>query len=420
MKTLLVVLGTRGDVEPFLSVGEKLAAEGHEVRYCLPAQLGHLVPQRFDWTPLDPGFLEMLDGPDGRALMSGYLPPLAKIRAVSRLARQGIDVNRTVVQQQIQSLEDWNPEQVICHPKCSVPLLWALQNGRRFAFLSPIPFYVHEDPRQPHTGFNGSFGAFFNRLTYRLINLALSVATWDSARKLSGLRRLTVPKIYREIQRAKFLFAVSPSLYGREPSWGPNVQILGHSTRDNSQKEPDPRLLDFLARHDRVLVLTFGSMTSAQPERASQVIYECLRAIGCPVVVILASGGLIRLPEFEDDTKFCFVETVSYPDLLPHANAIIHHGGSGTTHLGLKFGCPTLVIPHIFDQFTWGGLIASLGVGPAPVAVNKLRAKDLTTRIRDLLENPRYHHAALRIASAMKSEQNLLDLSAFLEAQDPP
>lgn len=414
-----MVIGTRGDVEPFVGVGEELLEKGHDVRFCVPEQLGDLVPKGIPWTPLDRGFLEMLEGTDGRALMSGCLPPLQKARSAFRLARQGIKVNRRIVEEQIQVLEDWEPEQVICHPKCSVPLLWAILRGRRFAFLSPIPFYVHPDGRQPHTGINRNLGVLLNRLTYPLFNGALSLATWDSARRLPALGSLSLRRVCREITRAKFLFAVSTSLYSRQPGWGPNVQVLGHISRRNSECAPDARLQEFLAKHERVLVLTFGSMVSSDPSKTSQLLYDCLRAIGCPVVVILASGGLVRLPEFEDNPQFCFVARVSYPDVLPKAQAIIHHGGSGTTHLGLKYGCPTLVIPHVFDQFTWGGWIAAMGAGPTPVAVNRIRPAELHVKVQDLLENPSYKRNAMRISADMNSEQCGLDLAAFLAEPTP-
>ena len=414
MRALLIVIGTRGDVEPFLSIGEKLLNKGHEVVYCVPEQLGYLVPDTETWVPLDRGFLEMLDGSDGRALMSGYLSPIQKARAVLKLASQGIQVNRKVVKEQIQALEDLDPELVICHPKCSVPLLWAIQRGRRFAFLSPIPFYIHSDRRQPHTGINGNFGAFLNRLTYPLLNAALSLATWGSAKRLPEIRSISVRRIYQEVMRAKFFYAVSPSFYSRQPGWRANVQILGHSTRSEARGGSDAHLMEFLDKHDRVLLVTFGSMVSSMPEKASQFIYECLRDIGCPIVINIAGGGLVRLPEFESDPNFCFVDTISYHDVLPHARAVIHHGGSGTTHLGLRYGCPTLIIPHVFDQFTWGGLIESIGAGPAPVAVNRIRPAEFTSKVRDLLENPSYKRNAMQMSATMKAESSDLDLEKLL------
>jgi hypothetical protein len=42
--------------------------------------------------------------------------------------------------------------------------------------------------------------------------------------------------------------------------------------------------------------------------------------------------------------------------LLPHCCAVVHHGGAGTTAASLAAGCPQVVSPMQFDQFTWVGM----------------------------------------------------------------
>jgi UDP:flavonoid glycosyltransferase YjiC (YdhE family) len=67
--------------------------------------------------------------------------------------------------------------------------------------------------------------------------------------------------------------------------------------------------------------------------------------------------------------------------LLPRASALVHHGGFGTTASGFKAGIPALVIPHIIDQFIWGQKVATLGVGPQPIARDKLSVSNMTEAI---------------------------------------
>lgn len=49
--------------------------------------------------------------------------------------------------------------------------------------------------------------------------------------------------------------------------------------------------------------------------------------------------------------------------LLPHAAALVHHGGIGTTAEALRAGTPQLVVPLAHDQFDNGARVAALGVG---------------------------------------------------------
>ena len=43
MKILLIAIGSRGDIEPFLAAGEVLMEQGHEVEYCFPEHFRSLV-----------------------------------------------------------------------------------------------------------------------------------------------------------------------------------------------------------------------------------------------------------------------------------------------------------------------------------------------------------------------------------------
>jgi sterol 3beta-glucosyltransferase len=42
--------------------------------------------------------------------------------------------------------------------------------------------------------------------------------------------------------------------------------------------------------------------------------------------------------------------------LFERVSAVVHHGGAGTTAIGLKKGCPTVVVPFFGDQPFWGEL----------------------------------------------------------------
>ena len=44
-KILLMSLGSRGDMEPFLALGEELQQAGHQIAFCMPAQFQLLAQQ---------------------------------------------------------------------------------------------------------------------------------------------------------------------------------------------------------------------------------------------------------------------------------------------------------------------------------------------------------------------------------------
>jgi len=83
---------------------------------------------------------------------------------------------------------------------------------------------------------------------------------------------------------------------------------------------------------------------------------------------------------------------------------VIHHGGSGTTHLGLKYGCATMIIPHIIDQFVWNKIIYQKGAGPKGVKIGKIPFKNLAPKVFELINNDHYKKKAEQVARQMEKE----------------
>jgi sterol 3beta-glucosyltransferase len=82
-------------------------------------------------------------------------------------------------------------------------------------------------------------------------------------------------------------------------------------------------------------------------------------------------------------------ETTTAPDVLhvsssPHAlvfprcAAVVHHGGAGTTQMPVRAQVPSVVVPHLADQFFWAAQLERLGVGgPRRRAVKLLQYHSL-------------------------------------------
>src|SRR6202020_271270 len=75
------------------------------------------------------------------------------------------------------------------------------------------------------------------------------------------------------------------------------------------------------------------------------------------------------------------VGEVSHDWLFPQLAALVHHGGSGTTHRAILAGAPSTAVPISFDQPYWGRRLAQLGVGAAPVPYRKLTPAALAPAI---------------------------------------
>ena len=110
-------------------------------------------------------------------------------------------------------------------------------------------------------------------------------------------------------------------------------------------------------------------------------------------------------PKEYDTNLIRFVKQIPYDWVLPKIYGVIHHGGSGTTHMALKYGCASMIIPHIIDQYLWNDLVSGLGAGPKGVAVNKMTRQNVEYRILDLFHNQSYKAKALELSQEMRKER---------------
>ncbi len=80
MKLLFFSIGTRGDMEPFVAIGEMLKARGHSITFAFPGQFKDLaVSGRFAFHSLGQEYIDMLESDAGKAAMGGTGTGLKKL-----------------------------------------------------------------------------------------------------------------------------------------------------------------------------------------------------------------------------------------------------------------------------------------------------------------------------------------------------
>lgn len=415
MKILLTSIGTRGDIEPFLAIGEMLHGKGHQVVFSFPEQFIAIIHQSVRFHPLSPKVIELIESDEGKALM-GKSSLWKKIKSLIYLYREGQKINKELITQQYEIINDEKPDLIIHNVKCSYPTLWGLKHNKPSIFLSPVPYFMHYVKGHAHIGFNKNFWKIFNRLTYRLSNYGLTKTIYDGQKWLPKEYGYPKSVIKEKILTKKIIFSISPVLFPKPDYWPKNAQVLGFHERDKlMQWKPDNTLQDFINRNDRIVFLTFGSMVNTNPELTSNILYQSLKEHNIPTIVNVASGGLVELPEFKADKNFHFVHTIPYEWIFKKVYAVIHHGGSGTTHTSIKYGCVSLIIPHIIDQFGWNYLIQKLGVGPKGISVNKLTASNVKGLISSMYYEETYKKNVEKLSITMQRKNMESYLLEFIE-----
>ncbi len=410
MKIILTSIGTRGDMEPFLALGQLLKDRGHDILCLFPEQFRTLAEDSgFEFASLGSEFIEMLNSSTGITVMSGGRLGIKKITALFKLAAKQKEINKKMILRQEAVIEKERPDRILHNGKTMYPVIWGTENkGKRF-LISPVP-YLHYVRNHSHLVFNRNFGAFFNKLTYDLANYGLIKTISGSLKILSHPKQLTTSEIKKALLGEKVIYTISPVLFNRPPYWKDHLQVLGYHERIKTMRwQPSSDLETFLETHSKVVLVTFGSMINTNPKQKTEIILDILKRNKIPAIINTASGGLVRLPSYNKD-NFHFTDRIPYDWIFPRLYAVIHHGGSGTTHTAIKYGCASLIIPHIIDQFVWNKIIHEKGAGPRGINISRITVNNLEPLIVDLYTRKAYKETAEHLGSTMRNEafENIL------------
>jgi len=362
MIILLISIGTRGDMEPFLAIGEMLKQKGHQVICLFPEQFRNLVEDSdMRFASLGSEFMEMLESDVGKFALGGGGSKWNKILAYVKLAKMQNKNNKLMIAKQHQVVAQEKPDRIIHNGKAMYPVIWEVGNKGKTIYVSPVP-YLHYVKHHTHIAFHSNYGKFFNKLTYKLADWGLVKTIMTSVKWLdiSDIRKSQIIKV---LENHKIIYTISPQLFAKPSYWKKNLKVFGYHERNKTLNcKASNELLAFLEKQPKCILITFGSMTNPEPEEKTKIVLDILKRNRIPAIINIGSGGLVE-PNSYDKNLIHFVSRIPYDWIFPKLYGVIHHGGSGTTHMALKYGCATMIIPHIIDQFIWNKIIYQKGFG---------------------------------------------------------
>ena len=407
MRALLFSIGTRGDIEPFLAVAEILKAKDWEVICVFPEQFRNMVEDLgYPFHGFNKDFLELLEGAEAKNFMGGRGSVLQRISYLIKMSRQSIKLNGEMISFQHQLQELLYPDRIIYHPKCLTALLYGMAHPGKTIMLSPVPAIAHP---VKHLNILGRSIPFLNVLMANVSNIAKTLMIKKFSkdfRKDYPAVKVSLSRIRREmLYKETTLYAISEALFPKPTYWPDCAKIVGYHERDKTiHWEPDEALKTFLDLHPKVVFITFGSMTNADPRRKTRIIVDVLQKQGIPAIINTSWGGLEQPATFPEHIHF--VNNIPYDWIFQRVYAVVHHGGSGSTHTALKYGCPCLLIPHIIDQFMWRIIVREQQLGPDGIPIKKLQHDNFEAALLDLMNNPNYLENANKISEKMHRESD--------------
>jgi UDP:flavonoid glycosyltransferase YjiC (YdhE family) len=417
MTIVIVAIGTRGDVQPLAALGLGLQARGHAVRLLVGANFRAWAESHGLTTATTGVDIQgMMDSRWGREWSEKGANPIRQLRAMQGLIDEfGWELAQDVwraCEGATAIIGSFTTDTIVASlaERLDVPQLSAVLQP---AILATRDGAAALDAPRPNR---------ISWLNYLTSHYIVEPVGWRLNHRIVNRLRREVLKLPRQdwrgyraaLGRALILCGYSRHIIPHPADWPPNVHTTGYWFFPGDEAwEPPAALADFLAVGPPPVYLGFGSMTASDPAQLTDLLVRATERSGQRAILLSGWAGLgdAALPP----TIFPLA-AAPHGWLFPRVAAVAHHGGAGTTAAGLRAGIPSVLIPHLGDQFHWGRRIAALGLGPAPIPRRALTAERLGDAIRQAASDPAMRRRTEEIGAKIRSEDGVGEAVALIEA----
>jgi UDP:flavonoid glycosyltransferase YjiC (YdhE family) len=400
MKVVISTIGTRGDVQPYITLASGLQDAGHEVTLASHPSMRDLVERHaITFAPIGPdvdiGKVAADIRRRSRNWVLGFLRTMQFTVSIVRAASPDVlalseDADLVVVSHSFTGSAE---AAKLGKPTVSVTL-------QHQAIPTP-------EPSQP----------LLRRAAGILLGQAMGIMM---VRPYNRLRRRigapTVANVEEMMSPRLNLIPISPLVVPPDPRWGPQHRLTGYWFLDEPTGwTPPEELRAFLEGGEAPVAFALGAMSlggGADARRSSALVLDAVERAGVRALVQGWDAALegTRLPP-----GVYHAGPLPHSWLFQHVAAVVHHGGFGTTASTLRAGVPAVVIPHVIDQTFWGQRVHELGVGPLPIPRAELTAEGLAAALVEATGTEELRANAARLGAAIRAEDGLAKAVRLIE-----
>jgi len=405
VRVVILAVGSRGDVQPCLALGLGLQDAGHSVVLASHREFeGFVTANGLDFKPLEGNPRALLQSEEGLAWLEAGGNPVRELRRLVAVARPML---RGLMRDTVAACR--GTEAIVFSPLAATGYHVGEAMGVPTVLALLVPAWrtgTFPEPGAPPW----PLGSLYNRVTHLIGEQSIwqpfreTINAWR-VRDL-GLPRLPFrgPASSRRWRTMPVLAGYSPSIVPPAGDWGPNAAVTGYWFPPNARGWTVPAsLTEFLDAGPPPVYVGFGSMPDRRPDQLAEVATRALRRVGARGIF---GQGWADLSSTGGDDVLA-VDDVPHAWLFPRTAAVVHHGGAGTTHTGLRSGRPTVVVPFFTDQPFWGRRVAASGAGPAPIPRKRLTVGLLAAAIRRATSDAPMLDRARRIGEAIAREDGV-------------
>ncbi len=342
---LLTPVGSSGDIHPYAGIGRAMLARGHEVTL-LAAEPHRDTVERAGLTFVATGSTAQYEAATSDPDL--WHPRRGPARIMALIAES--------LESSWQALEQcYRPDTVLVgHPISFATRSFEEKTGAPAVTLHLAPSSIrstHQIPALPPGTDISGLPHWLKQALWAVIDRVgidpAIVPQLNQWRATHGL-----PPVHRVLKEwhnsPAGVIGLFPAWFGpRQPDWPARFEYASFPLWDDADAgQIDPELQEFLAAGSPPIVATPGS-ANRQAAPFFRAVAEALGRLGRRGLFL--TGYPEQLPP-DLPPSILSRRYVSLSAVLPHAAALVHHGGIGTAAQAFAAGTPQLMMPMAFDQ----------------------------------------------------------------------
>ena len=259
-------------------------------------------------------------------------------------------------------------------------------------------------PKSAHSAFNKFSHKIYTEIIWNYVRKDLE-ATWNKHLPPQKFPKLDpLAKAFKR-KLPLILYGYSPSILPKPEDWSVLQHVTGYWRLPNDEEAENERsIIDFLEEGNTPIYVGFGSMNNPKDKVLGEIVIPAIKKLG-ERMILMDDGS--DLDDFRADPDILIIQHTNLNWLFPKMKAVVHHGGVGTTGIGLQAGIPTLLVTFIHDQRFWGWRLHQMGVMPKPIPKKALNYELFIKQLSELLNNIEYRNKTLKLSSSMQREDGV-------------
>ncbi|KAJ3415300.1 hypothetical protein HDV05_005170 [Chytridiales sp. JEL 0842] len=414
---MIVAIGSRGDIQPFIPLAISLKQQGHHPFMCVHDYSADWIDSYGIDTVILPDSERWANMSSDNAVNGGIMKLLEELYDITAVQQDAV----------LDIVNKHSPDVVAYSPICDfAPNIYE---------LTQLPYTtIHLCPIVPATtefiapvidapSFPAPF-KFLNKLSYFLMFL-LTTPFRSKHRKRLGLRPVGIFEDWKGRQSSPTFTALSTSIIPQPKDYASSV-IGGYLLLRSPTHSLSPEVTAFLdaPNASKPIYVGFGSMTFEWTRTFFLGMQSCFEneskmkenEKNLPARFILyvrrLSGMSHSLTDEEkrpfakeiQDGTVLLVTSTPHELLFPRCSLIVHHGGSGTTAEALHSGSPQVVVPFLADQFFYGRKVEETGVGVRGPNAKVLTPEKLGACIARVYASTKFSEKAKKLGEQLREE----------------